>query len=63
MEYRELVRVHTGRHGQRLILPEEVETLNQQGLENLISHASKRTLLQFMKWYYEEALPSIPQTG
>ena len=59
LEFRDLVRVYVGRHLQGLLIPEEVQTVNQNGIDYLMNSANKRTALQFMKWFYEEALPSI----
>jgi prophage antirepressor-like protein len=58
-EFKGLVRVSVGRNRQQLLLPDVVLTVNQQGLHYLISLASKRTALQFQKWFYEEVLPCI----
>jgi prophage antirepressor-like protein len=63
VEFRDLVRVHVGRRGQGLVLPEEVQTVNQDGIEYLISLASKQTALQFQKWLYKEALPSLSKAA
>ncbi|MBD1934181.1 MULTISPECIES: hypothetical protein [Cyanophyceae] len=59
LEFRDLVRVYVGRHLQGLLLPEEVQTVNQNGIDYLMNSTNKRTALQFMKWFYEEALRSI----
>jgi len=58
-EFKGLVRVNVDRNGQQLLFPDVVVTVNQPGLDHLISLASKRTALQFQKWFYEEVLPYI----
>lgn len=62
-EFKDLVLVHKDTNGQQLLWKEPVITVNQHGLEYLISIANKRTALEFQKWYYEEALPSICKTA
>jgi prophage antirepressor-like protein len=62
-EFKGLVRVNVDRNGQQLLLPDVVVTVNKQGLDHLISLASKRTALQFQKWFYEEVLPYIRKTA
>ncbi|MEC4986050.1 MAG: hypothetical protein SAJ37_22095 [Oscillatoria sp. PMC 1068.18] len=59
LEYRNLVQVLVGRGQQGLLFPNEVQTLNEDGLKHLIGFASKQTALQFMEWYYEEAVPYL----
>jgi prophage antirepressor-like protein len=58
-EFKSLVSVCVDRNGQRLLWKELIQAVNQDGLEYLISLASKQTALQFQKWLYKEALPSI----
>ena len=62
-KFKDLLLVHKYRNGKPLLWKERVETVNQCGLEYLISLANKQTGLEFQKWYYEEALLSIRKTA
>lgn len=62
-EFKDLVCTCVDRKGQLLLWKELVQTVNQDGLDYLISCTSKPTALEFQKWFYKEALPFIRKTA
>lgn len=58
-EFKSLGAVDKDDRGQFYLWKHQVLTVKQDGLLDVLYFAKRKTALQFLKWFYEEALPSI----
>lgn len=58
-EFKGLGSIQKDKNGQLYLWKHQVLTVKQDGLLDVLCLANRKTALQFQKWYYEVALPSI----